>query len=522
MNLEEKEVSINLIDLLAYIIRKWKTALVLLIIVSAVIAGVMSVKDLLANRNIEEPAAEEVIEKEARDNAVTQFYNRYKAYKDRIADNLFYLENSMAMKLNPHMVSVYTVEYLVKTDYQGIMNSLSSSALDLDDYAKMAEVIGEDADPRFVNELIELNGTIQQDSYETDKRETVDSEYEDDKEDAKQYLYTGVLRLSVRSNSRETSEKLAEVVYESVTDQLFKLHAAGIEAEVSQLNDSYTEKVDSELTEYQRAQSDNNMNLQNEFYQFVGTAETTLTEQELEAFKGMLSEEEAASFESILRQSLIQTVADTDDKTEKKEEKVEPVNSRSSWKKRIVLSLAAGLLFAVVVLGLKYMFIPEIRTSDDARLITKENEIGTIIQSPRTGIFLGKVFSALAGRIEFHGIRRLPDEESILLICNRIKEICQSKKSEKVLILSDSESDYAKEVVEKCVKNLSEFGIEARKGNPSSSVTDLKAVSESEGMVAVLALTIKGSLPESVRSNMAVCGENEIPIVGNFLIHPQV
>ncbi len=517
MNLEEKEVSINLIDLLAYIIRKWKTVLVLLIIVSAVIAGVTYVKDLLANRHIEEPAAEEVIEKEAGDNAVTQFYNRYKAYKDRIADNQFYLDNSMAMKLNPHVVSVYNVEYLVKTDYRGIMDSLSSSALDLDDYKKMADIIGEDADPRFVNELIELNGTVEQNINETDKERSADSESEDDPEDKKPFIYTGVLMVSVRSNSREISEKLAEIVHESITDEILKLHAAGIEAEVSQVNDSYTEKVDSELTEYQRTQSDNNMNLINEFYQFVGTAETTLTEQKLEAFKAMLSEDEAESFDSILKQTLSQTVNDTDDKAEKKENK----GALNVWKKRIVLSLTAGLLFAVVILGLKYIFIPEIRTSDDARMITKENEIGTIIQSPRRGIFLGKLFSALAGRIEFHGIRRLPDEESILLICNRIKEICQSKKSGRVMILSDSESDYAKEVVEKCVKNLSEFGIEARKGNPSSSVTDLKAVSESEGMVAVLALTIKGSLPESVRSNVAICRENQIPIVGNFLIHPQ-
>lgn len=515
MNQEENEISINLLDLLAYLIHHWKTFAVLFFVSTILVGSIMSFRDY---RNLKlEHEEENIIEvpdklSDAQKNDVQQFYNKYLSYKERIEDSRFYLDNSLKMKLNSNKVSVYTVEYLIKSNYQGIISSLSSSAIDLDDYEKMAGLIGEDIDPRYVNELLNLSGSVQQESYDVGE----DEEDEDlgDTEEKVKYKFTSIFTVSVTTNSKETCEKIAGVLDGSIKEHLEKLSSVGIDSDISELTASYTERIDSELAEYQRTMTDGESDLITEYYSYVGSAKTTLDEHELQAFKAMLNEEELESFEEIIDKIKIES-------TEGEKVKPAEANDHIRWKKWIGLGAALGLIIAGIILSLNYIFMSEIKTPDDAYGITKEKEMGIVIQKPKSRVFLGKLFHDWANRIELHGIKRLPDDESILLISDRIVKLCQIEKSKRLILLSDSVTGYTKESLDKCAKIISDAGLDATISNPSASVEDLKALQSLEGAVAVLALTNKKSLPDSVKRNIAVCRENSIPIIGNFIIFLQ-
>ena len=363
------------------------------------------------------------------------------------------------------------------------MSSFSTAALDIDDYSEMAKVIGNDIDPRFVYELISLNGNTQQEAYDIDTDKVGDVV-----NGSIEYSYTGILTLRVTANSKEVCDKLAVIADKAITEHLEKLKVAGIKAEMSELTDSYTEKVDADLADYQRSKIEEGSTLITDYHKFEDSAKSSMDEDEQALFKYML-------------------------------DKTQNVKQSFSWKKWVIIGFGVGLVLALVILIIGYLLIPGIKTPEDALLYTKEKEIGIVIQTPKSRFFLGKLFHNWAKNVEFHGALQLKDDDMIPLVCDRIVKICESKEAKSVFLIADVDGGYTEEVVEKCVKILSESGLTAKAGNPIASVEALKELRESA--TAILALTNKGSLPDSIRGNKAVCEENKVPIVGNFIIHPQ-
>ncbi len=486
MNQEENEVSINLADMFAHLLHNWKFILIMMAVFMVLVGGVMSFRDYIGMENKYTDETYQSMIRELTDvqiSNINQFYNRYKNYKERISDNEFYMDNSLMMKIDPYHVSVYTVEYLVKTGYQGIMGTFESAALDLDDYQEMAKIMGDDIDARYVNELVGLWGSIQQDSYDIDTDKVGDVINGNITN-----TYTGILTFRVTINDRPTCEKIAEVADRAIMEHLEKLKAAGIKAEISPLTTAYTEKVDTSIAEYQRGQIDSGSGLVTSYFKFVEDAEDSLGEDEAEVFKYLVEKEE-----------------ETTDKIH--------------WKRWIVVGAAVGIVIAVAILVVGYLLIPGVKTNEDAFLLTKDKEMGIVIQKATSKVFLGKLFHNWAKNVEFHGIRQLPDTESIPLVCDRILRLCESKKAKNVFLVSDSDDKYSKDVLDNCLKILNEKGLLAKSGNPGASLESLENLRASAA--AVLVLTKKSSLPDSVKGNIAVCEENEIPIVGNFIIHPQ-
>lgn len=486
MNQEENEVSINLADMFAYILHHWKLILILMLVFMAGIGGFMSYRDYKGLKGKYEESTYSAMIKNLTDEqkeTVDQFYNRYLAYKERVTDSQYYIDNSLKMKLDANNISVYNKEYIIKSGYSGIIESFRGAALDLDDYSEMAKVIGADIDPRYVNELITLSGSSQQDAVDidTDKvGDVVNGSIENS--------YTGLLTLSVTANDRDTCEKIAAIADAAIQDHYKKLTDSGLEIEMKELATSYTEKVDSELADFQRSKIEEGSELVTEYYSFEASAKNSLDEDEQALFKYMI-------------------------------DKAQNVQEHVSWKKWVVIGLAVGLVLALVILVLKYLLIPGIKTADDAFILTKEKEIGVVIQNAKSKVFLGKFFHNWAKSVEFHGVNQIPDSESIPLLCDRIERICSGREATSVFLVCDAKGGYSEEVTDKCLKLLEASGLKAKAGNPSASVEALKSLRESA--VAVLALTNKESLPDTIRANKAVCEENNIPIIGNFIIHPQ-
>ena len=137
---EEYEETLSLTDIIAYILHHWKPIIILSVVFMVLVGGLLSYRDYSAIQNKYVDETYSTMTRDLTESQISnaqQFYKRYQTYKQRIADNQFYLDNSLKMKIDPNKVSVYTVQYLVSSDYQGIINSFTSSALDLDDYEEI-------------------------------------------------------------------------------------------------------------------------------------------------------------------------------------------------------------------------------------------------------------------------------------------------------------------------------------------------------------------------------------------------
>ncbi len=487
MNQEEKEVTINISDMCAELLHRWKMIVLFGIVGMILVGGIMSYRDYKGIKSkFEENTYSSMMENlnENQKNNALQYYSRYKTYQERIADNQKYLDDSFKMNLDPNDVSVYTVEYLVKTGYQGIMYSITSSALDLDDYEKIAAILGNSEKVGYVSEVVELGGSVQQDAYDIDTDKVGDVVNGNIS-----YSYTGLLTLTIKGKDRETCEKVAEVVDAAIKEHIEKLKGAKINVELSGLTSSYIKKQDLELAEYQRSQVEAGSKIVEDYYKFVTDAKKTLDEDEVRLFEYLI-------------------------------DKDQDENDTVHWKKWAAAGLAAGAVVAISIILVNYLFIPGIKTPDDAYLITEEKEMGIVIQPSKSRIFLGKLFHNWAKNIEFHGVTQLPDTESIPLMCDRIAGICNNNNTKNVYMIYDTEG-YTKDVIEKCKSILIEKGFSVKAGNPGSSSEDFKALAEADNTAAVLVMTNKRSLPDTIRKNIDVCKEKSVKIIGNFIVSPQ-
>lgn len=484
---EEDERTISIGDMLAYVLHHWKAVLITSLVLMVLVGGGMSFREFKGNQSKYEDSSYQSLVKDLTAEQlkkVDQFYNQYTTYIGSMDVNRLYVENSIKMKLDPSHISVLNKEYMVTTSYSGvytgIMDSFITTAIDNEDYIQMASIIGNDADPRYISELVYIGG----DSARRIGSDNVDVLIDGGNEN----VYNNILKVSVTYDDKAVCEKLAKVADKAIKEHLEVLKSAGIDVELQELAESYIEKADIDLANYQKQKGQEGANVVTDYNEYLETA------------KSAMDEGEQALFEYLIRSE-------------------DPVKEHVSWKKWVVVGFAAGFVLSVAFFVIKYLLIPGIKTADDVYLITKEKEIGNVIQPVKSKVFLGALFHRMAKSIEYHGIEIVPDDDMVALICDRIVKIAEGKNAGSVFIVSDVDSGYSKYVVDKCLKVLSESKITAKAGNPSASIDALKSLRESD--MAVMAYTNKSSLPDTIRSNIAVCEENSVPVTGSFMIYPQ-
>ena len=482
---QEEEKTISIGDMLAYVLHHWKAVLITSLVLMVCVGGGMSFREYKGNQSKYEEASYNSLVKDLTAEQlkkVDQFYNQYVTYMGSMDVNRSYVSNSILMRLDPSHISELTRQYLITTSYSGVysgvMESFVSSAIDNEDYIQMAAVIGDDTDPRYINELISINGDSKIDKGEVDV--VIDGSVEN--------TYNNILTVTITYDDRKICEELARVADQAIKEHLEKLKGAGVEVEMKELSESYVEKADSGLANYQKQKGQE------------GAAVVTDYKKYLDNAKSSMDEGEQALFDYLIQSN-------------------DPVKDHISWKKWVVVGFAAGFVLSVVFFVIKYLMIPGIKTADDVYTISKEKEIGNVIQPVKSKVFLGALFHRMAKSIEFHGIEIVPDDDMIAIICDRIVKIAEGNKAGSVFIVSDVGAGYSKDVVDKCLKVLSESNITATAGNPSASIDALKSLRESD--MAVMAYTNKGSLPTTIRSNLGVCEENSVPVIGSIMIYPQ-
>jgi len=484
--LEEDEAVIDLGDMAAFLLHRWKKIIIVSIILMILVGGFMSYRDWQGLNNKYQDETYQSMTEDLTDEqieTVNQFFNRYLTYKERISSNQLYIGSSIRMKLDSSNVSVSTREYLIKTDAQQVLLSFSEAALDLDDYKRMAEVIGSDADPRYVGELVSVSNTTQQDAYDIDTDKVGDVINGSISKD-----YNGILTLRVIYDRKDICEKLTAIADDAIMTHYQKLKDAGVQLEVKELTNSYTERVDQGLFDYQQSMIETGANMVSSYYAFQTEAEKSLDEDETALFKYLI---------------------------EKKEEVMDHVH----WKKWMAIGFGAGFILACVCLLISYLMIPAIKTADDAKRLTRADSLGMISQPPKAKAAAFRLIHDIANRVEFHGVMQLDESEAVSIISERIRKITENKNIYTITLIADAADEYSKDIGGRCLDALKDRGLNVIAGNPSVSAEDIKALRETKG--AVLMLTTKKSLPESIKRNISICEESSVPVIGNFIVHPQ-
>ena len=489
---EEYEKEIDLKDLFAGLLHCWRTILICMILFMILVGGVMSYRDYLALQSAadtsgagykamtEEMTADQISNAE-------QFYKRYDNYQDRVEETQKYIDESAMMKLNANAVSKYAVEYYVESGYSNIIASFAGSAIDMDDYEQIAQILGGGIDPHYVSELISLGGDVAQDSYDIDTDKVGDVINGNISQ-----TYKGVLRVEITTNDRASGEQVAQVIDAAILEHVSKLQAAGIDVEVSPLTTNYKEVIDKGLAEYQRAKTEEISNMIKDFNEFYKKAKETLDEKEY---------------------ALLQYYVDMR----------EPEIGHVHWKKWIVLGAAAGMCVGIILIAFRYLVSPQIKTMYELKTIYKNQELGIVFAPAKSRVFIGKLFHQWAEAIEHSGLNKIKDTDAVEIIASRIAGILQNGEDaaakKTVYLVSDINDGYTATILEQCVELLGKQGVKAVSGNPLSSVKELDALRKAGS--AVMVSTIKQSLPVSVQDGLTICEENHIPVIGNFVVYPQ-
>ena len=117
----EYEEEIDLKQLLIYVFRKWRTMIVVAVVLGLLLGGVKTAKgfiDLQDPEKVEESIKEAELEQQNYDTAKAQLINQMAEYNRQIDEYQKEQESSLIMKIDPFAVYQESITYIITTDYQ--------------------------------------------------------------------------------------------------------------------------------------------------------------------------------------------------------------------------------------------------------------------------------------------------------------------------------------------------------------------------------------------------------------------
>ena len=222
--MNEEEVQIDLMTLLHYILRKWRSIIVVMLIVAVLCKPIFSkekyVSSGICKRTEEEVDIEKQIENAKEEltadelEQVERVYSMYEHNLQLYQENEEYLEKSMLMQLNPNEIPTVMLNYQFKKDQadeelSNIFTMYENALLDEDTCTAIIQVFGEEYANTSVRELISVTDTENVQNSDIIK-------LQNDKN-------SGILSIQIYADSEEQCEQVAEIVKKRVmeyTEQL--------------------------------------------------------------------------------------------------------------------------------------------------------------------------------------------------------------------------------------------------------------------------------------------------------------
>lgn len=494
--MNEEEVQIDLMTLLHYILRKWRSIIVVMLIV-AVAANLYSVKKSMSEAAAVSTTEEVDIEKQI-ENAkeeltadeleqVERVYSMYEYNSQLYQENKEYLEKSVLMQLNPNEIPTVMLNYQFKKDQadeelSNIFTMYENALLDEDTCTAIIQVFGEEYANTSVRELISVTDTENGQNSDIIKLQK-------DKN-------SGILSIQIYAGSEEQCKQVAEIVKTRVLEYTEQLQ---------QIFGNYTVNA---ISEQYYISSDSNLNMQkSDVVNVVNEACTAIKN-----ITSGLSEKQIGYFNLLAK--------DCEDQTLVKEDTQETANLTANVQyismKYILIGLLAGMFLAVCWYAVIYIMTQTVKDVDEVKIITNLPVFGTVLRSNENG-----KRNVIDRWIDSWFAYDKKSENNDLLLTRISHEVAMlaGQKDKKCLLIAYSGNDQnVKKQADSLVEKLRELGMNVT--STDSLVSDntevLKQLESADS--AVFVEQLMKSERNQIREAVELCRRCQVEVLGSVIV----
>lgn len=499
-NVMNEEVQIDIVNLLHYILKKWRI-IVIAMLVLGMAANLYYVKKSsstvdMETQEVEEASIETQIEN-AKENLseeeiqqVDRTYTMYSYNEVSYKEKEEYLDSSLLMQLNPEEIPTGLLSYQVnqgvsEAEIRNIMTMYENTLLDEATYADIIGVIGKEYKNTAVEELISVTDNISGNSNNNVVMlQNVDS---------------GILNIQIYALEEKQCEKIAEVIkdrMQSYTDQLQQTFGT---YSIQNISEQYYLSGDSDIS----TEKMNIVSAMNSAYSYMNNATIGFTEDQITYFK-------------LLTKPLDESM-EQEDNGEDSQITVDNTSKTSYFSaKYILVGLIAGAFLVALWYACVYIISQTVKDTDDLKVVTGLPIFGTVLRNGeldkrnKVDKWIDSLFS--------RGKKKEDDAVLLERICHEIELQAKKKEVKNILLTSSAGNEDIALIMDKVQQKLTELGVSAVKSDSiaSDSIEALEQLQKADGVVFVEQL-MKSSR-EDIRKETELCSRYQVEMLGNVAV----
>lgn len=429
------EVELNILDMLAAVLRKWRIVVLVAILMAAIVGGIdyySRSKEYNNNKSGEALAAAKSLLNEVDQKEVEQLYAGYKTYNEKITNLQNYVDGSVIMHMDYNNVSSISYEYLIKADQDNIISSFSSMSLGDEEYQKIADIYGENVDARYIYEVVEISGSTGEGGYAVDASGESNSLLGEGSILPK---YSGIMKLNITAETKKQCEEVYAVAKSAIDNHISELEKAGVEVSVREIANNYKQSYRKDLADLQQEKI---------------SEKTELLTKQSAYYKENISSlpELKKNYFDLLKES---------ERIEEKEIKVNLVSA--------VLGFILGAIIVVMVIIVVYLANGKIKTKEELQKLTGKATMASVKMNRGYKLPLNMLINKWADLWE--GGRYVPvGTDAVKLAAAKMVQEANNQKVENVFVICQNETKNAKKVLSELKEECGKKKIEVTYGNP--------------------------------------------------------
>lgn len=496
--MNEEEVQIDLKTLLHYVLRKWRSIVVVMLIF-AVAANLYSVKksmsEVEASSKVEQKIDDKQALEEARDalteeetDQVDHAFAMHEYNAELYQDNEEYLRGSVLMELNPNEIPTVTLSYQLKKgmteeDLSDIFIMYETALLDESTCTAIAEVFGDAYSNTIVRELVDITDATNQKQSNTIKMQSTDS---------------GILNIQIYATDKKQCERIAEIVKSRLQEYTQQLQQIFGEYVINLVTEQYYVSGNSDLN----TQKADAINAVSNAYSAMQSASSGLNESQMNYYNLLIKSMEEERME------------EASDNSDMVEDRTEVEVSYFSMK-FILIGLLAGMFLAACYHAVVYIMTGTVKDVDEVKIVTMLPVFGSVLKSEkhcrynRVDRWIDSLFNN----------RKKEDNELLLeRIGHEIAMLAEQKNNKHLLLVFQNNEPEMKKQSERLMTKLQECGMDVTgtDGLLTDNTEVLKQLENTDGVVLIEQLM--KSDRNQIRDAIELCRRCQAEVLGSVII----
>ena len=465
---EQDEIEINLLDLLAALLLKWKTILAVLLIGAVVGCGAALLqgggeKKAITDEQIAEARALVASDKAE---AVDQLFFQYVSYKELQEDMRAYYGKFAASDISLENAVLMRSEYYLVSTIQNLDTVFTNMALTDDDYQAMRKIAPDEEAGATIYDRLRLTTAYNNNNLNVSVQDKNNSAY--------------LINVELYGNSEEQCRQMMAVVEAAFRRKTEELKVLDPEIKLEVLGNEYNNNV----AEYVQ-------NLRKKNIDRMTTSERELND--LSTKVGKLSSEEKAYYNLLQKQY----------------DEVFSVEKKVSWKKWTVIGAFLGAVVACCGVFLPYLMDGKIKSAGELE---------------QNGKLLNRVF--IKGRENLFGkwaakLIHADDIDPALkadMVATDLGILAEKNEKKNLMLLYNQEDTDAAGFAEQVRVRLKEKdgNLKVNVGDPLHSVEELEMAAQAD--MGVVFAEVKKSRRAMLREWRQICGRYKLPLAGSVAV----